>query len=322
MGCINNDVKKTSTTANNNIDSISIVSNLLVNDSLNVNLLTKRAQLYISKGKIDPALRDLQVALELAPSNSKLFILLSDVYFVMGQTDNSIASLKKALRLNPDKVTPYLKLAETYLLINKPDITLKYADEAIRINNKSAEAYYMKAMGLLESNDTIKAILNFRISANLDSSNYMTYMQLGAIYTVKGDTLSHIYFVKALEAKPNDERALYFLGMYYQEHSNFNKAIEEFTKLTQYYPENKLAYYNMGYIYLVEFQDFEKAKTMFQQAVSISPGYVQATYNLGRTYEAMGNYAEARKQYKKSLKLLPNYSLAVQGMNRLDNMLR
>ncbi|HDO27438.1 MAG TPA: tetratricopeptide repeat protein, partial [Bacteroidetes bacterium] len=67
-----------------------------------------------------------------------------------------------------------------------------------------------------------------------------------------------------------------------------------------------------------EKQEFENAIDAFQQAIAIDPSYVEAVYNLGRTYEAMGQYDKAREQYKLALKLKSNYPLAIDGMNRLD----
>lgn len=314
-------VKNKKVTVVNRADSITIYADLLLEDSLNPELYSSRAELYFELGKIDPALRDLQMALKLAPDNPKLYLLLSDIYIILGQTDNGIAALKKSIRLNPNSEIPFLKLSETYLLLNDPNTSIRYADEAIKINIKNPESYYIKAMGLLENNDTSDAIINLGISANLDSNNFMANMQLGAIYTAKRDSISEKYFKNALIAKPDDERALYYLGMYYQEQKEFDKAISNFSRITEIYPSNKRVYYNMGYIYLVEKEDFENAKIMFQEAISISPGFVEAVYNLGRTMEALGDYEGARKQYVEALEILPNYPLAVQGMNRLDDML-
>ena len=302
-------------------DSLEILTSLISNDSLNADLFARRADNYIHRGNIDPALRDIQSALELSPQDPKLFILLSNAYFILGQTDNAISSLKKSIRLQPNNVVPFLKLSEIYLLMNDPSTSIKYVDEAISIDRENAESYYVKAMCLMENKDTLQAITNFRISANLDTTNYMTYLQLGAIYTSRNDTSSKLYFEKALKAKPNDERSLYYLGMYYQEHNQFAKAINSFSRLIELYPENKRTYYNIGYIYLVEHEDFENARIMFEKCIELSPGFVEAVYNLGRTMEAMGDYTGAYEQYKRSLELLPNYPLAVQGLNRLDDNL-
>lgn len=319
IGCENNNTTKTTyNTAPE--DSVSILTSLISKDSANDALFTRRAELYLQKGNIDPALRDIQSALKLNPENSELFILLSDVYMVLGQTENSIASLKKAFRLNPDTDVPFLKLSEIYLLLEDPTTALNYVNEAISINRHNAESYYLKAMCLMENRDTNQAITNFRISANYDSTNYMTFMQLGAIFTSRHDTSSKDYFHKALLIQPDDERAMYYLAMYYQEHGDYDEAIKMYSRITELYSENKRAYYNMGYLYLVEFEDFENAKLMFEKAIQVSPGFVEAVYNLGRTLEAMGDYNGAREQYWKAIEILPNYPLAVQSLNRLDEI--
>ncbi len=303
------------------VDSLTILSIMITEDSLNAELFASRAGLYLEKGNLDPALRDIQSALKITPQNPELFILLSDVYFVLGQTDNAIASLKKSIRLDSENVVPLLKLSEIYLLLEDPNTSLRYADEAIAKDRRNAESYYVKAMILMEKRDTNQAITNFRISSNLDTSNYMTYMQLGAIYNSRNDTVSKLYFERALKTKQDDERAMYYLGMYFQEHNQYTRAINTFSELIELYPDNKRAYYNMGYIYLVELEDFDNAQTMFEKSVALSPGFVEAVYNLGRTKEAKGDYEGAYEQYRRSLEILPNYPLAVQSLNRLDDML-
>ncbi len=319
IGCDNTTNRKQANYPDN-ADSLLILTDLISNDSLNYDLFSQRASLYLRKGNIDPALRDIQSALKISPDNPKLFILLSDVYLILGQTENSIASLKKAIKLNPESEIPFLKLSEIYLLLDDPKTAINYTNEAISINRYNPESYYMKAMCMMENRDTAEAIINFRLSANYDTTNYMTYMQLGAIYTSKNDSSSKLYFEKALRISPDDERALYYLGMYYQERTKFDKAIEKYSRLTELYPTNRRAFYNMGYLYLVEFKDFQNAKDMFEKAVEISPSFVEAVYNLGRSYEALGDYTAARENYWKALDLLPNYPLAVQSLNRLDDI--
>ena len=113
---------------------------------------------------------------------------------MLGQTDNSIASLKKSIRLEPRNTIPYLKLSEIYLKLDDARTAIQYADEAINLNRQNPEPYYIKAIGLIEKKDTSAAIINLKISANLDSNNYMANMQLGVIYTKANDTISKIYF--------------------------------------------------------------------------------------------------------------------------------
>ena len=301
-------------------DSVEILTRLLQDDSTDYRLFLRRAVFQVDRGNIDPALRDLMHALDLNQNDPQIYLLLSDIYFLLEKPNNSINSLNKALEIDPENQTALLKLAEIYLLKAEYRKAQQYAESAIRINRESAEAFYLKAIARLEQGDTTDALNNLKISATLDTMNYMTFMQMASIYDSKDDTLCKDYYQKALTVRSDDEKALYLLGVFYQQEGDFEQALNAFYRITQTHPKNINAIYNSGYIYLVELEDFESARKAFQEVIQINPAHVQSVYNLGRTYEAMGLYGKARVQYQKSLKLLPNYPLAVQGLNRLDDM--
>jgi len=309
-----------STIVTTETDSIEILTTLIQKDSADYKLFLRRAVFEVDNENLDPALRDLMQALELNQNDPQIYLLLSDVYFLLGKPHNSIDALQKALKIDPLNQTAFLKLSEIYLLKGEYPAAQKYAESAIRINRENAEAYYLKAISRLEIGDTTDALNMLQISAKLDTLNYMTFMQIASIYNSRNDTICKDYYVKALIVRPNDERALYFLGMYYQEQNDFENALQTYEVLSGLYPDNINAIYNSGYIYLVELEDFESAEQSFQQVIEINPAHVQSVFNLGRTYEAMGLYNKARTQYREALRLLPNYPLAVQGLNRLDEM--
>ncbi|MCF6171743.1 MAG: tetratricopeptide repeat protein [Bacteroidales bacterium] len=301
-------------------DSIEILTQFIQKDSTDYSLFFRRAVFNADKGNIDPALRDLMQALELNPNEPQLYLLLSDIYFLLEKPQNSINALKKTLDIDPENQAAFLKLAEIYLLKAEFKTAQQYAEAVLRLNSENAEAYYLKAIAHLEMRDTTAALNNLKISARLDTVNYMAFMQLAAIYDSKYDTLCISWYNKALTVRPNDEKALFLLGLFYQNHGEFEKALQTYQTLTENYPEHANAFYNTGYIYLVELEDLESAAQAFQQVIDLNPADVRAVYNLGRTYEAMGLYKKARIQYREALRLLPNYPLAVQGLNRLDEM--
>jgi tetratricopeptide (TPR) repeat protein len=301
-------------------DSVEILTGLIQKDSTNYQLFLRRAVHEVDEGFLDPALRDLLQALELNRDDPQIYLLLSDIYFLLEKPQNSIDALQKVLVIDPENQSAYLKLAEIYLLKASYKTAQQYAETAIRINRQSAEAFYLKAIARLEMGDTTDALNNLKVSYALDTMNYMTSMQIAAIYDRQKDTICKGYYQQALLARPNDEKALYLLAMFYQQVGDFKNALDTYGLLSEHYPNNLNAIYNSGYIYLVELEDFEPAAQAFQEVIQINPSHVQSVYNLGRAYEAMGLYNKARLQYRKSLELLPNYPLAIQGLNRLDEM--
>lgn len=306
---------------NTEVDSIDLLTASIKLDSTNYQLFLRRAVFYVEKGKIDPALRDLMYALELNRDDPKIYLLLSDIYFLLEQPHNSIDALIKVLKIDPENETAYLKLAEIYLLKGEYTNAQQYTEKVIKQNSENAEAYYLKAISRIELGDSIDALNNLKISARLDTMNYMAYMQLAAIYDAKQEKLSIDYYLKALVSRPKDEKSMYLLGTAYQNNGLFDQALDTYQQLTSIYPNHINGHYNTGYIYLVELEDFPSAVQAFEEAISINGAFVQAVYNLGRTYEAMGLFDKARSQYRVSLQLLPNYPLAIKGLNRLDEMM-
>ena len=78
-------------------------------------------------------------------------------------------------------------------------------------------------------------------------------------------------------------------------------------------------YFNKGYIYLVEKLDYEHAKKEFEKVLEMDSTSVKAIYNLGRTYEAENQIKKAIYYYRKALKVVPNYPLAIAGLNRIEH---
>lgn len=299
-------------------DSIQIFTQLIKKDSANYQLYAKRARMFTEKGQVDPALRDLNRAIELNPDDAGLFIILGDLYFIIGKKESCITSYKKALRLSPESVAPLIKLAETYLILKNYNEANKYIDLTLFNDVNNQKAYYLKGISLTESGDTANALINLKIAGNLDSTYYEAFMQTGSIYTAKNDSLAIDFYKAALKAKPDDERALLLLALSYQYSSNFDKALKTYKELNKVNPSNKTAYFNSGYIFMVEEREFDSAIEAFRQAINIDPAYVEAVYNIGRIYEEQGDYQAARDQYRQALKLKTNYPLAVDGLNRLD----
>lgn len=298
---------------------ISDLDKKILEDENNYELYAERATMYLDQGKLDPAFRDINKAISLKPKDPNLYVILSDIYFVLGNKDNSLSSLKKAASLDLKNPIPLIKLSELYLMTKEYDKAQTYADRAISLNINASKPYYYKGIAFLETNDTTNAILNLKIASNLDTNSFASNMQLGVLYYDNNDSIAEIYFKKALKVQPENASAIYYLGMLYQDNGKFEKALNTYSQLFDNEKSAKRAYYNSGYIYLVELQDFDKAETMFKTAVSLDKGFVEAIYNLGRVYEAMGKEDMARSYYDSTLLVLPNYPLAVQGLNRLDN---
>ncbi len=108
------------------------------------------------------------------------------------------------------------------------------------------------------------------------------------------------------------------LGMFYQENGRYQEALEAYDTLAKVDSTFKDAPYNTGYIYLVYLHDFRKAASFFSIALRCDPGYIEAMFNRGYSYELAGEYSKAYQDYNHVLQLRTNYQKAIDGLNRID----
>ena len=285
-------------------------------------LFYQRAKVYISLKEINQALNDITKAIQLAPKRAEFYIILSDIYLLGGQPQNCEESLLKALSVEPANINANLKLANLYLITKDYKKTDQYVREVLTLDKTNAPARFTRAMALLESGDTAHAVGDLMDAVKFNQSYFEAYMLLGELFATRRDPLAAGYFNNALRIRPGSKEALYNLGMFYQESSEFSKAIGTYEVLSRVDTTFRDAPYNIGYIYLVYFQDFNKAVEYFTKAIIRDPQYAEAWYNRGLSYEQLKEYRKAYDDYQKTLKLKVNYDKAVTGLNRLDKQMK
>lgn len=288
-------------------------------DSLNADNFYERSLYYIDNKDINSALSDIGKAIQLNDKNADYFVALSDIYLAMNRIPNCMEALKKAEEIDPKNNTALLKLAEVYFILQDYKSVHLYTKKALENNINDPLAYFIRGYAALEQGDTVMAIKNFEKTADLDQDNYGAYIELGTIYSAKHNPLAEGYFQAAVRINPNRPEGYYMLGMFYQGQAYFEKAVEIYNKLIVVSPGYKEAYYNLGYINLVHFFDFDASVDYFTKAINIDPKYTDAYFNRGYSYELMEDFPNARKDYQKALEITPNDENSINGLNRLDN---
>lgn len=84
------------------------------------------------------------------------------------------------------------------------------------------------------------------------------------------------------------------------------EAEEQFLLVLQNDPENKEAYNNLGFIAFLQ-NKFEKAGSLFQKAVALDPGYVDAVLNYCDVLQANDLLASALPMLEKALEINPGH---------------
>lgn len=311
--------KQADTSIEQDNSELELLNQQILNNSNDDKLFIERAEYYLVHQQADSALRDIFFAIDINNDEPAYFVLLSDAYLVLGNPDKCKESLDKALAIDASDKQARLKMAMLYLYMREYDESARVATQLIKDDNINPEAYFIRGYGQMEKGDTAAAISDFKASADQDQEYYDAYLQLGIIFSAKHNPIAVEYLNSAIKIRPHIIQPYYQLALFFQENEQIEKAITTYLAIIGIEPDFVFAHYNLGYINLVYLRNFDKAIEYFTKTVEIDPGYAEAWYNRGWSYELAGNANLARKDYEKTLEVKTNFSLAVDGLNRLDN---
>lgn len=299
-------------------NDIASLTELIKEDSADASLFDQRARVYLESKNFNLAMRDMLVAIELDPKNYNYMLTLADIYLGMGLLENTMEALDRSLELQPGNIESTLKLSEIAIMLKKYEKALEYADMAIEIDKADPLPYFMKGFIFAQAGDTLNAIKSYLETINIKQDHYDAYVELGLIYSTRGNPIAIDYFNNALNINPQSIEALYASGMFYQEKDDAENAINAYNKILAIDPNNPFANYNLGYVNLVILGEYEQAIRYFEIVEQIDPAYYEATYNKAYCHELLGNYQMARELYNLVLEKQVNYPMAIEGLNRIQ----
>ncbi len=301
-------------------EAIARITDSIAADSLNGLLYRHRAQAYLANEQVGAAMMDLNKTLQLIPNDVETYLILADVYYMLGDQANISTTLNRASEIAPNDARPVVKLAELNLLQQNFKMSAAYIDKALKLSSYNPRAYFVRGMYyIVADQDTVNALKSFQLAAEQDGSFYDPVEQICRIYAVQQPSYALDYIRKAQQQFPEHANARYELALYLQSHGEPEEAVKHYDTLLMQQPDNYMVLFNIGYVNFVYLGNNEVALDYFNRSLEAKPDYVDAFYNKGRVLEQMGKYAQAEDIYKQILKAQPNYQLAVDGLNRIQN---
>ncbi len=220
---------------------------------------------YYQQGDFKNAYMQLETAHELSPNDINTIGFLISSLNTLGGYDQAIGLGKAALEKNPELPHISRKLGNSYFLKNDLQNALKYEKKAAELDGSFYQNHWALGLVYLSMNDSGAAIKSFSRSSTLNPSHGASYEGLYLAYLISGD---------AENSKINGEKTVFFqkissglgmLGFAMIDNGNFNKAMEEFSKSIEAFPNYYLPYKGMGIVYMKE-GNKEKAKAFLQKA--------------------------------------------------------
>jgi protein O-GlcNAc transferase len=128
--------------------------------------------------------------------------------------------------------------------------------------------------------------------------------------------LAHECFLKAIEIEPMNAEIHHNMGVACHEIGALEKALVHFRLAVQLNPNLAEAYYSLGNTLRMHSGGNEAAIAAYQSALAIKPDYVDASFNLAKTFDEMERIEEAISAYAHTLALDPDF---VDAHNSMGN---
>ncbi|MDD4141300.1 MAG: hypothetical protein PHR20_00690 [Bacteroidales bacterium] len=255
------------------------LDSLIVSDSLNGEWYSCRALLNYNSGKYSDAYMDISNALQLKGNNIQDMLLLSDIYFIMGKVNEARAVLMEAKALDKYNYEVYYAIGYHNFLIGNMELAKGNLLKSIELHPENPQSYFVLGQIAALMEDTATAISRYQSAVQADINFYPAYLQLAVLYTDIDKKLVPEYLRNALTANPECEEALFLSGVFYQQEDSFDEAVSYYKKTFDVNPRNKMASFNIGYIYLTEYMIFDTAAIWFDKTLQIDSTFTEAKFN-------------------------------------------
>ncbi len=245
-------------------------------DSTRQDIYIKLSDLYLQKGNSKSANEVLKKCLTYYPANVEARIKLAYLYFyiqlyreamqeiivlernnlqngesyflkalILNETEayeDAAIALKKALEYNKNNDQAYILLGLVYTKLKDP-IALEYFNTAASLFPDNAEVFFNRGYALQEFGKYIETEQSYLKATELDTAYYEAFYNLGYIYAnfLNKNEEALKYFSRAIELRPNSEKAIYSRGFVYEKMGKYKLAEMDYRKVLEIHPNYDLA---------------------------------------------------------------------------------
>lgn len=230
---------------------------------------------YYGLGHFEKALKELQVALELNPSNALAYLWCGKIAIKCRLELQSESYFKKALALQPANSDVLIELAILYRDTGRLQLAVSILEKVLT--------------------DSAAFVVASR--------------ELGYTYRLIGDVQRATYHLKNVTMHANDIIGWVHieLGLLYRDTCRYDAALTHFEIAKKLDPVNENALLNSGHVFRI-LRDHVKARDFFQHALSLNPLNSSAWLEIGIVYRNEGDISSARDCFYKALEIESNSS--------------
>ncbi len=273
------------------------ITDSIQNTPKDAGLYYRRGTLLYSNEQINLAKKDLLTAWQLQPTEEHALRLTTILR--QENADTAIQFLQHAINKLPESISLKILLAKGYESKNEMDKALAICEEIINKHPSQLDALILKSDLLKKQNKSTESLAVLEQAYSFAPGDADLVHQLAFYYAETKNPKVLILSDSLIRADIQQRHAepYYFKGLYFENTGRYNEAIKYFDESIRHDYNFMDAYMDKGQTYFLQKKYTDALKT-FQLATTVFRTEGLPYYWLAKSYEAMGNKAEARVNYQ------------------------
>jgi tetratricopeptide (TPR) repeat protein len=264
----------------------------------NASLYARRAAFRLDAGQVEPALQDINQALDLDDTPGEFHFTKARALRAQGKYQAALAAADVASEHGYASPELNLLVGETHLASRNYQTAIDYLDRALQQEPDHTAALFYKGVAYIGLQDTMQALDYLRASYSRDPRQPETLHQLAFLSNAyRQPAMAAIYAARGLQLAPTYGPLWYDYGRQFELQNQPDSAVRVYARVvlldtTFYRADYRLAmaaYKNRKYA---------AAIPHLQRALRRAPRLLGAREMLAESFESLGRYEEAATQYR------------------------
>src|SRR5579859_188872 len=259
----------------------------------------------ITRQRYAEAEQDAQQAMQRAPQSPAPYIQIGNAHLAQKQYADAVKYYQGALDKDPNSAEGLSGVMNTYFAQKEPEKAIAAAQAQIAKQPNNSNFYDLLGTALFNGKkDLAGAESALNKAVELDKTNTDALEKLGKVQVQAGEADKALaLYQQSIKDNPREARFYILCGELYESKKDFEHAKAMYQQALSVQPDHPLASNNLAYVILQEGGNVDVALAMAQTARRGMPDSPNAADTLGWAYYQKGTYSSAISQFQEALRL-------------------
>ncbi len=307
-------------------------------NSVYIDMLLRRAYIYILKDEYEKARSDYESAILLDKENPAPYSYRGELYLKMNLYSNAYDDFSHAIALDSEEPAYVLGKAKTLFFLKEYQSVVEVISKIFNDfhnkgdlkNNQIVQAYHLRGSAYLKLNNFKKVVSDYNELLEIEPTHLAGHYNRGLALNAMKHPDAMADFIYVTDNDKNNSDAWCELGIACMYTTRFTEAAKYFKQAKKIDPESYKAYTDLGYLYFRIKSQESWILSCLDKATELNPQYTPPYFYRAFLYRDTQRYRKSIEQldmiidiheddYKAYFHKAVNYELLEDGDNAIEN---